>query len=73
MSVLWRKSRVDWSGGRVVADPAQVSVSYEVDDHDYHDWSFWMIRWEIVWFGVVLDGVIGSVVGGFLGSRLGCP
>jgi hypothetical protein len=34
---------------------------------DVRDWSFWMIRWEIVWCGAVLDGVIGSVVGDFLG------
>jgi hypothetical protein len=66
--VLWRKSRVDWSGGPIVADAAQVSVSYEVDDRD---WSSWMIRWEIVWFEAALDAVIGSVVGGFLGLAPG--
>jgi hypothetical protein len=70
MSVLLRNSAVDRSRGRVVADAAQVSASYAVDDRD---WRFWMIRWQILWFGAVLDAVIASVVGDFLGLAREVP
>jgi hypothetical protein len=45
-----------------------VRVSRVVDDRDRR---FWMIRWEILWLGAVLDAVIASVVGELLGLERG--